>query len=446
MSKVKSGMGLLLAVLLMVSMVAIGCPPPVVPVPPPPVASLALQVNPAITLTLNERNIVIGAEGLDTNGELLLAELVVTGKEISQALRVIAEALHRAGFLEDGRRILTALNPIEDRIGEAELIALTGVVDQMLRGYVAEHGLVVEVTSVVLTAELADAIRVVGLFPADYVDLVVEVGSPMAMQVIGLQGELGLDLTLFKDEFGTIASAKIDMLDAGITENNALAILKSSLIADPTLEELTTITAATIDLHEVGATQEGIMAVFTLVEEQIAAGVDRTLLLEEFTTITAAKVDMLEAGITGDNSLAILRGALVADPTLEELTTITAAMIDLHEVGATQEGIMAVFTLVEEQIKAGVDQTLLLEEFTTITAAKANMLEAGVPAAEALDRIQAAIEADPALQKFDDRIEEYLIEEPAVEEPAVEEPAVEEPPIEIPPIEVPPVEEEKAEN
>jgi hypothetical protein len=337
------------------------------------------------------------------------------------------------------------LNPIEDRIGEAELIALTGVVDQTLRRYVAGHGLMVEVTSAVLTAELADAIRVVGLFPADYVDLVVEVGSPMAMQVIGLQRELGLDPTLFKDEFGTIASAKIDMLDAGITEKNALAILKSSLIADPTLEELTTITAATIDLHEVGATQEGIMAVFTLVEEQIKAGVDQTLLLEEFTTITAAKADMLEARIIGHNSLAILRGALVVDPTLEELTTITAAMIDLHEVGATQEDIMAVFTLVEEQIKAGVDQTLLLEEFTTITAAKANMLEAGVPAAEALDRIRAAIEADPALQKFDDLIEKYLIEEPPVEEPPVEEPPVEEPPVEEPPVEEPPVEEENAE-
>jgi uncharacterized protein (DUF433 family) len=368
---------------------------------PRAVATLALQVNPAVTLTLDERNIVIEAKGLDARGVLLLAGLDVIDKEVLEALLVIARALHEAGLLEDGRRMLISLQPVEGRIGEAELTILTDAVSQTLQGYVAEHRLLVVVVSVSLTAELADAVHAAGLLPADYVDLVDAVGAPTAVEVLALQGELGLDQALFKEELGTIAAALEDMIDAGITPGNALPILKSSLAADPTLEELTTIIAAMIDLHEVGATQENIMAVFSLVEERVAAGVERELLLEEFTTITAEVIDMMEAGITGANSLAILEGALAADPTLEELTTITAAMIDLHEAGATQENIMAVFNLTEAQVAAGLlDRDVLLEEFSTNIAAKIDMLDAGIPAGIALDVLKIAMEADPTLEEL----------------------------------------------
>jgi hypothetical protein len=327
---------------------------------PRAVASLALQVNPAVTLTLDERNIVIEAKGLDERGDLLLAGLDVIDKEVSEALLVIARALHEAGLLEDGRRMLISLQSVEGRIGEAELTILTDAVSQTLQGYVAEHRLLVVVVSVSLTAELADAVHAAGLLPADYVDLVKAVGPQTAVKVLALQGELGLDLALFKEELGTIAAVLKDMTDAGITVGNALAILKSSLAADQTLEELATITAAMIDLHEAGATQENIMAVFQLVEERVAANVTRNLLLEEFTTITGAKIDMLDAGITGTNATAILNATLIADPTLEELATITAAMIDLVDEGLTPK--------------------------------------------VALDKIRAAIAKEPTLQTFDDLI------------------------------------------
>jgi hypothetical protein len=334
---------------------------------PRAVASLALQVNPAITLTLSERNTVIDAEGLDAQGESLLAGLDVTGKQMPEALRLIADALREAGLLSPERRVLLALHPVGGRLGEAELTALTETVRQDFDGYVAEHGLLVDVVSVSLTADLAAAVLASGLLPADYVDLVTAVGSPIAMQVLNLQKELDLDPALFKEEFGTIAAALLDMKDAGIAGDDALAILKGTLIADPKLEELTTITAALIDLHEAGATQEDIMSVFTLLEEQVAAGMERALLLEEITTITAAKIDLLDAGVPAATALAVLRTALAADPKLEELTTITAAMIDLIEEGLSKD--------------------------------------------EALARVQAAIKADPTLQNFDDLIDASKNEE-----------------------------------
>jgi len=331
---------------------------------PQAVASLALQVNPAVTMTLSERNTIIDAEGLEAQGESLLVGLDVTGKQIPEALHTIAEALREAGLLEEGHRVLMALHPVGGRLGEAELTALTGTVRQAFDGYIAEHGLPVDVVSVSLTAELASAVLASGLLPADYVDLAAVAGSPMAMQVLNLQKELGLDQTLFKEEFGTIAAALIDMKEAGTAGDDALAILKGTLIADPKLEELTTITAAMIDLHEAGATQGDIMSVFTLLEEQVVAGVDRALLLNEITTITAAKIDLLEAGVPAATALAVLKTALAADLKLEELTTITAAMIDLVEEGLSKD--------------------------------------------EAHAMIQAAIKADPALQDFDDLFDDLI--------------------------------------
>jgi len=341
------------------------------------VAGLTLQVNPAVTLTLGERNTVIGVEGLDAQGESLLAGLEIAGQEMPEALRAIAGALREAGLLGDERRILVALYPVGDRAGEAELATLANTVRQTLSGYLAEHGLAAEVASVVLTAELADAVGAAGPFPADYVDLVVAVGSPAAMQVLNLQKELGLDPARFKEEFGAIGAAVIDMEEAEIARDNALAILKGALAADPKLEELATITAAMIDLHQAGATQEDMMSVFALLEEQAAAGVERVLLLEEFATITAAQIDLMDAGVPAPTALAVLRTALRADPKLEELTTITAAMVDLVEEGLGKE--------------------------------------------EALARIERAIKADPTLQNFDD-----LIEAPGEEDDLIEAPGEEE--------------------
>jgi len=367
---------------------------------PQVVANLALQVNPAINLRLSDRNTVVDAEGLDEQSRTLLAGLNIKGKEVQEALSIIAEALHKADFLTDERRILVALSPVGDRLGEVELQTLKGTVEEALSGYLNEHDLQVKVVSAVITDELADVVQNFNLKPEDYVDLVYEAGSEVAIQALNLGNELGIDPALFKEEFGTIAASLIDMTETGITEENALAILRSGHAADMTLEELTTITAAMIDLHEAGASQDNIMAIFKLMEAQIAAGVDRALLLEEITTITAAKIDMLDAGIPADIALNALKTALAADPTLEELTTITAAMIDLHEAGASQDNIMAIFKLMEAQIAAGVDRALLLEEITTITAAKIDMLDAGIPADIALNALKTALAADPTLEEL----------------------------------------------
>jgi DNA-binding phage protein len=180
-------------------------------------------------LVLSERNVVIDAEGLDARGESLLAGLDVTNKELADALHIIASALHEAGLLGPEQWIVMALHPIGDRLGAAELTALADATRQILDTHLAEQGLPpVEVKIVVLTAELADETHAAGLLPADYVDDYIE--------------------------------AQAYMTEAGITTDNASAILKAAFTDDPSLEELTTITAAMIDLVEEGLSPEEALA------------------------------------------------------------------------------------------------------------------------------------------------------------------------------------------
>jgi hypothetical protein len=204
---------------------------------PQAVASLAMQVNPAVTMTISARNNVIKAEGLDEQGQALLAGVDLTGREVPQALRIIADAMREAGLLGPERRILLALHPANDRLGAADLAALSGNVRQTLDEYLAEHGLSLKVVSSELTAEFSVAANKAGLMPADYVDLVAAVGSPLAMQVLNLLKELGLNPARYKEELPGISEAIIDLIEEqGLSKDEALARIKAAVKSDPTLE------------------------------------------------------------------------------------------------------------------------------------------------------------------------------------------------------------------
>ena len=204
---------------------------------PQAVASLIVQVNPAFTIDISARNNVIAAEGLDVQGKALLAELDLTGQDVRAALRIIADALREAGLLSPERRVLIALHPVGDRLGVADLTALSGNVHQAFEEYLAVHGLSLEVVSSELTTEFMDVANEVGLLPADYIDLVDAFGYPMAGQLLNLYRELGLNPARFKEEFVGITEAMAELIEEeGLSEKEALARIKEAIKAGPTLE------------------------------------------------------------------------------------------------------------------------------------------------------------------------------------------------------------------
>jgi len=403
---------------------------------------LTMQVNPALQLSLDREHKVIGVEGLDEDGEVLVAQMDIQNKGLQQALQEITDALMAGGFLGPERRIVIVLHPIDER-EEENLPDLSAIAHRAVADRLVEMNVQFKVVIQVITKDLYETAIGKGLLPASYVDLIgVAVSEDSIKSIIELGNQLGIEQELFLKEFDTIASAMIDMVEAGITEAAAIDVLREAMKADPNLEKVATIVADVIDLVEEGMSEAdaldkvkaaigidpeqepqeelqdepvvdpeqepqeeleaevGPAAATQILDMQTELGLDPALFKEELSTIAASFTDMVEAGITVENALSILRSSLAADPTLEELTTITAAMIDLHEVGASQDDIMATFTLLEEQIAAGVKRDLVLEEFSTIVSAQIDMLDAGISASVALAVLAEAMIADPKLEEL----------------------------------------------
>jgi hypothetical protein len=204
---------------------------------PQVVASLTLQVNPVINMTISSRNKVITANGLNADGQTLLARLDLTSQNVNEALRIIADALRKDGLLSPERRIIIALHPIGDSLGAADLAVLSGNVRRTIDEYLAGQEISLEVTSSELTAELMETAGDAGLLPADYVDLVAAVGVPLAWQVLSLYRELGLSPESFKEKLDDITEAIIELIEEkGLSEKEALLIIKNAIKADPMLK------------------------------------------------------------------------------------------------------------------------------------------------------------------------------------------------------------------
>lgn len=304
---------------------------------PQVVASIILQINPTITFTLSDRNNVVSAIGLDEDGKKLLSGTNLEGQEFQKALRIIAEILREQNFLTEKNSLYVAVRSESDKLDEAETDALARTLGDFLNAYIKEFDLKAAVVSTPITVQLAEVIQELDLEPELYVSLGAGIGPETIRNIFHLRNELDLDVDLFKSEYRTISSSYIYMTNAGLSAENSLNILRSSLSIDPSLQKISSITAAVIDLHDAGASQEDIMAFFEFFEEQLMKGFVRNLLLEEFSTIFSAKIDLMNAGLSPIEALAVLRAAMLADTTLEELTTITAAMIDLIEQGLSKE-------------------------------------------------------------------------------------------------------------
>lgn len=110
------------------------------------------------------------------------------------------------------------------------------------------------------TPTLSELAQVVGLQPADYARLVATLGEGTSKAVIRLQAEFKLDKGKFRKEFRDISAALMDLVEVGVAKDTAMNLLRSAIVADPSLDEVTTITARVIDLKVKGVSHSEALA------------------------------------------------------------------------------------------------------------------------------------------------------------------------------------------
>lgn len=324
-----------------------------------PATYVTMQVNPALEFALDKDNNVISVESLNEDAKLLINDLKLVDKELEAALLLIVGKANELGFVKPDQEFMIAFRSAQGTLDEESLYDLAKDAELAVQNAIVEANLSNEVNTAVISSELFETALKAGLLPGDYFDLIEEnVSQGVIMEMIRLSEIQGIDPEKYFDEFDTVSSAAIDLLEAGVEESKIMLLLQAALATDKEIEEFSTIVAAMIDIQEAGGDPEQVV---NLIKSAGEANISSEILLEEITTLTAAYIDMIDEGISAAVASAFLTDAMKADPSLEELSTLSAAFIDL--------------------------------------------IEDGVSEAEATKIINEAIKADPSLESFDDLIE-----------------------------------------
>ena len=138
-------------------------------VKPQAVAAVTLQVNPALTLTLDNKNIVLEAEGENAEGEAVVADYPVKGKELKEALEDLTMHLHDKGFLRPDSEVILTVHPI-DGLDQEKLSSLSDFAQQIMSESLNRYN-VQKPDSFVISHGLHLFLKELGLMPLDYVEL-----------------------------------------------------------------------------------------------------------------------------------------------------------------------------------------------------------------------------------------------------------------------------------
>ena len=138
--------------------------------PPQAVANLTLQVNPVITMTLDDDNTVIDIKGKNEDGVEIITISDLQGKKLDEALAEITSILYEQGYLlPEGTVAMMVHGP--DNADQDKLSAISNLAKETVQENLIRLNIIVQVESFVLSEELFAYLDELGLTPADYVDL-----------------------------------------------------------------------------------------------------------------------------------------------------------------------------------------------------------------------------------------------------------------------------------
>lgn len=367
---------------------------------PAEAAFIILEVNPAVELGVDRRGLVVSAQGLDESGKALLAAVGWTSvrqRPFREVLADLTDRLVAENQVAAGGRVVVTVRAVT---GAPAVQDISTQAREAVGNQLEAAGVQATTIGTVVNNTLFQAAAKLGFSPADYYELAkLSLSEEALLKVLTLSEELDIARPVFVDEMDTIAEAMADLKKVGLTQEQALGVMRAALAADPALEETSTMVAGVIDLWEGRVPLEQALAILALQQDPILQ-LESGAFLEEVTTLMAALADLYEAGISGGDVLALVRAVVMADPSLEESSTMVAGVIDLVEAGVTLEQVLALLALRHDtglQLESGA----FLEEVTTLMDALADLYEAGISGDVALALIRAAAGADPALREVD---------------------------------------------
>lgn len=211
---------------------------------------VTLQINPSMEIELDRDSRVIEIVALNEDARILLSNLDLEDKKIDEAFEEIIIEANKLGYVGLENQFEVSIRDANNTVtlNVKEILAnIQSTMEETLKN----EGLTNNIIVVAVTNDQYATAKALGLSPSDYMKLIEYNVSQEAIQnVVDYASAQMLD-----DEFDDVVEAWVDMLKDGISQEQALAVIRLALTSDKTLDEVEDIAKAYLSFINSGLSE-----------------------------------------------------------------------------------------------------------------------------------------------------------------------------------------------
>lgn len=205
---------------------------------------VTLQINPSMEIELDRDARVIETTALNEEARILLSKLDLDNKKIDEAFEEIIKEANRLGYVGLEKQFEVSVRDARNNTATLNVTEILANIQKTMVETLKNEGLTNNINVVAVTNDQYTTARSLGISPSEYMKLIeYNVSNEAIKNVVDYATAQMLD-DEFEDEFDDVVEAWVDMLKAGISQEQALAVIRLSLTSEKTLDEVEDIAKA----------------------------------------------------------------------------------------------------------------------------------------------------------------------------------------------------------
>lgn len=205
---------------------------------------VTLQINPSMEIELDRDARVIEVTALNEEARILLNNLDLDNKKIDEAFEEIIKEANKLGYVSLENQFEVSVRDARNNTATLNVTEILANIQSKMEETLKNEGLTNNINVVAVTNEQYATARSLGIAPSEYMKLIeYNVSNEAIKNVVDYATAQKLD-DEFEDEFDDVVEAWVDMLKAGVSQEQALAVIRLSLTSEKTLDEVEDIAKA----------------------------------------------------------------------------------------------------------------------------------------------------------------------------------------------------------
>ncbi len=205
---------------------------------------VTLQINPSMEIELDRDARVIEVTALNEEARILLSNLDLDNKKIDVAFEEIIKEANRLGYVNLENQFEVSIRDARNNTATLNVTEILANIQSKMEETLKNEGLTNNINVVAVTNDQYATAKSLGIAPSEYMKLIeYNVSIEAIKNVVDYATAQMLD-DAFEDEFDDVVEAWVDMLKTGVSQEQALAVIRLSLTSEKTLDEVEDIAKA----------------------------------------------------------------------------------------------------------------------------------------------------------------------------------------------------------